>query len=259
MLYKPVKSSLSNNYIEIKTETNHIIKFKITPKVSVDLDNEENGKPFFYVTFDNEYIEVLNDKKSISLDSIRKQYKFKNLLTPELVYDHIQIGFIYANEDPNNHRWMLNFMDVNNKHLFNYIGDNIKVNCPFTTISWEDGIWHGRFVVYKKDVLELTEPTSGQFILSGLGNIGDHIVNPIKDDVDNVSLRYNIHTNMWYCDLIKDKKIIGEIPCKNIISDVNFEGSVDKSSSKPKVSAILKIEDIKGISMALNALIIKRK
>ena len=64
---------------------------------------------------------------------------------------------------------------------------------------------------------------------------------------------------MWYCDLMKKGKKIGEIPCKNIICDVPFIGAVDKSTEKPKVTAQIKVADILGTSIALNALIIKKK
>lgn len=257
VLYKPIKSN--EQIIEIKTETGHIIKFKIIPRVFVDLENEENGQPFFFVNFDNVYEGVERGKKSASLAEIKKTYKNTNLLTPELIYDHIQIGFIYADSDPNNHRWMINFMDVNNKHLFNYIADNVKVNCPFSTMSWEDGVWHGRFVVAKKDIEILDEVKPGEFILTGKGDIGDQIVQPIILDYDHLTLRYNIHENMWYCSHVKDNQEIGSIPCKNIICNAPFEGNIDRSSSKPKVTAIIKKEDVAGISIALNALIIKKK
>lgn len=252
-LYKPIRSD--EHFIEIKAETGHIIKFKIIPKVFIDIDNEQ--EPFYFVNFDNQYEGVETPKGSMSLKEIRIKYKNKNLLTPEMVYDHIQIGFIYAEGDQNNHRWMLNFMDVNNKHLFNYIGDNVKVNCPFSTMSWEDGVWHGRFVVAKKDIDELLELEAGKFVLNGKGNIGEQTVQSIQEDYDHLNLRYNIYENTWYAMYMKDNKEIGSIPCKNIICDVPFEGNIDRSNSKPKVTAILKKEDIKGISVALNSLIIK--
>jgi len=254
-LFKPIKSN--EHIIEIKTETGHIIKFKIIPKVFIDIENDK--EPFYFVNFDNDYQGVETPKGSMSLKEIAKKYKNTNLLTSEMVYDHIQIGFIYAEGDPNNHKWMLNFMDVNNKHLFNYIADNVKVNCPFSTMSWEDGVWHGRFVVAKKDIEILDEVKPGEFVLTGKGDIGNQIVQSIKEDFDHISLRYNIHENTWYCTYMKDNKEIGSIPCKNIICDVPFEGNVDRSPSKPKVTAIIKKEDISGISIALNALIIKKK
>jgi len=261
-LYKPIKGTIKgSNKIEIETETGHRIIFNLNTKIFVDLENKtERNLPFFFVTFEDKYSDTIRTKKSLSLKQIQKKYKDTNLLTPELEYDHIQIGFVYSdNTDPNNHRWMLNFMDVNNNFLFGYNGDSIKVNCPFTTISWEDGIWHGRFAVYKKDVTELLEPNQGQYVLNGSGSIGDHIVTPIKENMDNMSLRYDINNNTWYCDYRFKDKIVGSTPCKNIICDVPFEGKVDRTFPKPKVTAELKIQNIKGITVALNALIIKAK
>jgi len=256
VLFKPIKGKIKNPNIEIETETGHIIKYKIIPEILLDIDNQE--EPFFSVGFTNEYKGVENLKTSLSLKEIKAKYLNSNILG-EREFDHIQIGFVYAEGDPNNHRWMLNFMDVNNKYLFGYYADNIKINCPFSTLSWQDGIWHGRFIINKKDLEELLELKEGYFILQSNTNIGEQQVQEIKEKYDSLSLAYNIQTNNWYCNYLLNEKVIGSIPCKNIICDVPFEGKVDKSSSKPKVTAILKKEDIKGISVALNALIIKRK
>lgn len=259
-LWKPVKHKIiGNDEIILQTETGHIVKFKLKSSLLVDLDNNEDGMPYFFMNLGSDYILTKKNNNAMSLEDIGDKYSNVNIIPHGLDYDHIQIGFIYSDGDPNNHKWMINFMDVNNQYKHGYIGTNIKMNCPFTTTSWEDGVWHGRFIVYKKDVIELIENKQGSFILNGSGDIGSHNVNPIEEKIDAVSLRYNINTNMWYCDLKKDEKKVGEIPCKNIICDVPFEGNVDKSSSKPKVTAEIKLKDIKGISMALNALIIKKK
>jgi len=260
--YKPVKSNIvDQKEITIKTETGHTIIFKITPSVFVDLDSQtEDKKPFFYVTFENDYVDTKSSPKAMSAKTIRKKYIKANLLTEELVYDHIQLGFVYADkDDPNNHKWMLNFMDVNNNYLFGHHGEEVKLDCPFTTMSWEDGNWHGRFIIAKKDVESLTEPVQGFFVLKGKGTVGDQKVTPLENGIDTVSLRFNVYENSWYCEYMQDGKSVGKTPCKNIICDVPFVGKVDKASEKPKVTAELKAKDIKGISVALNALIIKRK
>lgn len=260
--YKPINSKLiTKEKITIKTETGHEISFTLIPRVFVDLDAKtDDKKPFFYVTFDHEYIGTINGSKPMTSKAIRKKFIKVNLLTENSVYDHIQLGFVYADDkDPDNHKWMLNFMDVNNNFLFGYNANKVKLNCPFTTVSWEDGVWHGRFVIYKKDVEELTEPEPGYFVLKGSGNIGTHILTPIEKGIESISLRYNIFSNTWYCEYIQNGKIVGTTPCKNIICDVPFIGKVDLSNDKPKVTAELKVKDIKGISIALNALIIKAK
>ena len=103
------------------------------------------------------------------------------------------------------------------------------------------------------------QPKEGHFILNGKGSIGDHKVQPITEKIDNISLRFNPNENMWYCDYMLKDKVIGSIPCKDIICDVPFIGKVDKNHEKPKVTAELKKKDILGTSMALNAMIIKKK
>lgn len=260
MRYKPTKFEIiSDKILEIKTETGHIVKFKLEPTLSTDIDNEDNGAPFFYLNLNPIYEGVESTNESMTLEQVKSHLNDRNLLNESADYDHIQVGFIYSEGDPNNHRWMLNFMDVNNKYLFGFIADNVKLNCPFTTTSWEDGNWHGRFVVYKKDVDELIETSQGNFELYGKGDVGEMPVTPLEKDVKKISLRYNIYSNMWFAELKSDKETLGEIPCKNIICDVPFEGNVDRSSPKPKVTAELDVNQVAGTSLALNALIIKRK
>lgn len=263
MVFKNVKSSfvLKDGILEIKNEFGYTIYYDIGVVTTVDTYTKyDDGKPDFQASVNLVFKNMKQGKKSMTLSQINKKLKNISILNDKIDYDHIQIGFVYADSnDPNNHKWMLNFMDVNNRYIFGYNTNKIKINCPFTTISWEDGNWHGRFIVYKKDVEELLEPKQDQLVINGNGDIGDHKITPIQNNVDYISLRYNIYTNMWYCDLLNKNKKIGEYPCKAIICDVPFEGHVDKSSSKPKVTAKIKASNIKGISMALNALIIKRK
>lgn len=261
MRYKPTKFEiLTDSVLKLKTETGHIITFNLKADLSTDIDAEEDGNPFFFLNLNAEYVGVEKTENALDLDKVKTLLDKRNVLQESAYYDHIQIGFIYAPGDPNNHKWMLNFMDINNKNLFGFVADNVQLKCPFTTTSWEDGNWHGRFVVHKKDVDTLIETEQGNFILTGKGDIGEQKVTPLEKEVERISLRYNVFSNMWYAELkTKNEEKIGEIPCKNIICDVPFEGSIDRSHPKPKVTADLKIEDVAGTSLALNALIIKRK
>lgn len=258
--YRPTKFEfVSGDELILKTETGHIVKFRLKPELSTDIDNEDNGNPFFYLTLTPEYTGVEPLENALNLKQVSEKLTRRNLLNNDLDYDHIQVGFVYAEGDPNNHRWMLNFMNGSNKYIFGFIADNVKLNCPFTTTSWEDGIWHGRFVIQKKDVEELIETDEGNFELYGKGDIGQQQVTPLEDKVNKISLRYNIYSNMWYAELKNNDEKIGEIPCKNIICDVPFEGNIDRTFPKPKVTADLDINQVAGTSLALNALIIKRK
>lgn len=259
-LYKPISSINKEHEIEILTETGHKIKFKIIPKVLIDLENEDNGQPFFFVNFENIYEGVKSTDTALSLKEIKSKYKNVNILPPETEYDHIQIGFVYAENDPNNHKWMINFMDVNNKSLFGYTGTEIELDCPFSTMSWEDGTWHGRFVVNKEHVEKITENEFGKFKITGSSknSIHEGILTQFPKETTKISLRYDINQNMWYCDYLNKKNVIGSTPCKSIICDVPFKGNIEFNSSKPKVTAEIKIKDLKGYSLALNALILKK-
>jgi len=259
MLNKPIKFKIiKGGELIIETETGHIVKYNLIADMKVDLKQEEDGKPYFSTDVMLDYLNTEKTDKALSIKEVEDKFKMINIL-PKVEYDHIQIGFVYSDGDPNNHKWMLNFMDVNNNYVFGYYANIVKLNCPFTTVSWEDGVWHGRFVVQKKDISKVIEKEEGNFMLSGKGDIGKHILNPVEKDIDTMSLRFNVQTNVWYCDLMKKGEKIGEMPCKNIICDVPFEGKVDIRHEKPKVTAEIKVKDVKGISMALNALIIKAK
>jgi len=258
--YKPTNFDIiSDDVLTIKTETGHIVKYKLETTLSTDIDNDAEGDPFYYVTINPIYIGVESPPGSLSLAKVKKQLADRNLLTPEVKYDHIQIGFVYNDKDEHQHRWMLNFMDADNNHLFNFIGDNIKVNCAFTTKSWKDDIWHGRFIVYKKDVGELVETSQGSYILTGTSNINNHNLIPLDKSIDLVSLRYDIVANTWTCDLKTKGTIVGEFLTKTLICDVPFIGAVNKAVAKPKVTAELNAIDIAGISITHKALIIKKK
>jgi hypothetical protein len=243
-------------------ELGYKLHYKISQSVQADVftEFEEDEYPDFNSSISLEFIKIEPLKNAKTRTEAAELLKTKNIISDEFEYDHIQIGFVYSNNtDINNHKWMINFMDVNNNYIVSYNATEISFDCPFTTTSWEDGNWHGRFVIYKKDVVELLEIDNGKYILKGKGHLGDQMVQPIEEDIDTISIRYNVNENMWYSDYKLNDKTVGSIPCKNIISDVPFVGKIDFSHQKPKVTAELKMSDVKGTSLALNALIIKRK
>lgn len=262
--WKPVNIKfLTSETLELETDTGHIVKFQLKPSLSLDLDQQdENGKPWFYLNLVPEYIGVEDTKNALKSEELESKFKEANIITDSMNYEHIEVGFIYSEGDPNNHKWMLNFMDVNNKYMFGFIGTKITMDSPFSTHSYEqNGNWHGRFLIQKENIDKIIERKSGEFEIIGKGNIGNQqTLNPIPNDVEKLALRYNVFSNTWFCDYLdKENNNIGGTPCKNIICDVPFEGSIDRNHAKPKVTATMNKSDVAGISLALNALIIKRK
>ena len=72
-------------------------------------------------------------------------------------------------------------------------------------------------------------------------------------------LRYNIREDIWLCDFLdKKEKEIEVVSCKKIICDAPFEGKTT-SGDKPKVSAMISIDDVSEVAIALNSLIIRGK
>ena len=54
--WKPVTSKIVGDpIISIQTETGHIIKVKLTSKVSIDIDADEDGLPYFFINVPADY------------------------------------------------------------------------------------------------------------------------------------------------------------------------------------------------------------
>ncbi len=260
MSYRNTKFSyeLDKDILTIKTDLGYILKYKLNLDVQVDpFTKYDDNLPDFVVTPQVEFQEQKVTKQAIPFKQLATKLSKENLIK-NTNFSFIHVGFIYSPGDPNNHRWMINAFDKDNNFLFNFIGDNIKMNCPFSTVSWQDGIWHGRFIIDKKDITSIFEPKPGNFIIKGKSKLNPKI-EPIKEKIDKISVRYNIEQNLWYCDYKYKNNQIGSYPTKHLICDVPFEGNIDRNHSKPKVTAELKAKDIKGISVGLDRVVIKKK
>ena len=266
-LFKFIKGKIKKDIVVINTELGYDLYYKLTPEIKVDLSQEENGMPFFSVGFKQEYLKTVPTKKAISLEKTRQKLINASSIPLDLDYDNFHIGFVYSDGDVNNHRWMLNFFDKQNNYLTSLHCDKIKVRCPFDTTSWQDGIWHGRFMVYKSHVSNIIEKENGDIEIVGkLSTICKPLDSKkvcssqnIPEKTKWLRLRYNIRENIWYCDFLsKTEKEIETVICKKIICDAPFEGKVT-SGDKPKVSAIININDVSEVAIALNSLIIRGK
>ncbi len=277
---------MSSTYRVVKTELNHdilIVKipkfgmelhYKMDPLTTIDFETKyDDGMPDFTTSVQLEFIKVVKLKNLKSQDEITNILKKESIIPPDLVYDHVLVGFTYGNDtDPNNHRWWLDFRDTKNQSVYNYYSDKLEINCPITTKAWHDedpnGIWHGRFVLSKNELKTILEPEHGKLIVNGnlkyaCSRIDKNKVCSIENvpkETESLRLRYNVREDIWFCDVLdKADNQIAQIPCKSIICDAKMYSEVKMIGDKPKVNMRVNINDISEVAIAINSLIIRGK
>ena len=276
MIFKPITSKIKikGNKIIFENELGFKETFRMEYNTFVDTNIYnpkecemcKKGIPEHQtnISFIREKIEktkhaVTNHKKLVAL------MKDRDIIPPKLDYDIVHLGFVYSDGDPNNHRWMLNFFNKNNDQIYNIYFDEVQINCPTTSKSWHEGIWHGRFTFSKNDLLSITQPTTRKVIITGKQKEPldmDKICSPqnIPAKASELRLRYNIREDLWFCDFLdKKQKELGTIPAKSLICDAPMKGVVLNVGNMPKVSVIIKTKDISNMAVAINSLIIRGK
>jgi len=270
--YRIVKSKLKKDIIIITLSDFGIdLHYKINHLTQVDPVTKYGDGELDYTTDVNlDFIKLVKHKNAKTTEEILNLIKSTSILPPDLLYDHILLGYVYADDsDPNNHRWWLDVRDSKNQSIFNYYGDKLIINCPVTTKAWHDedpeGIWHGRMVFSKNEIVSIKEQKPGQLVINGKGRSepidSSKICSPqnIPKKTSSLRLRYNIREDIWFCDLLdKEDKPLGVIPCKSIICDAKMYSSV-MEGEKPKVSVKININDISDVAIAINSLIIRGK
>ena len=270
--YRIVKSKIKNDLLIVSIPDFGIdLHYKLLHSTSVDpITKYDDDVPDFTTEVNIDFIKIVKHKNSKTQQEIANLLKDTSIIPPNLVYDHVLVGFVYADvSDPNNFRWWLDFRDSKNQSIYNYYGDNIEINCPITTKSWHDedpnGIWHGRFVLSSNELSYIKEPSTGKLIINGKPKTEkldySKVCSPtqLPKKGKKLRLRYNIREDIWFCDVLdKNNKELETIPCKSIICDAKMYGDVIPGN-KPKVSTIVNISDISNIAIAVNSLIIRGK
>jgi hypothetical protein len=174
---------------------------------------------------------------------------------------------VYSDQtDPNNHKWWIDLRDSNNNGIYNIYGEEIVINCPFTTTSWfANDYHHGRFVFYQDDIKDIIYK-NGKITIRGkkkpIKTDLTKVCSPqdIPKDVVKLRLRYNINNDMWFCDFLDSKgKEVNVLGVKSILCDAPAVGTVLNNGNKPKVSIIINIKDISNIGIEINSLLIRGK
>lgn len=270
-----IRSKLDNNILIIKIPQFGLdLHYEIIPLTTIDIDTKfDDGIPDFATSASLKFIKIVKHKNIKSHDEIKEILRKESIIPPDLEYDHMLLGFVYATDsDPNNHRWWLDFRNSKDQSVYNYFGDRVEINCPITTKAWHDsdpnGIWHGRFVFSSNELKSIIEEDIGILKINGKLrteckpldiNRVCNITN-VPENTVSLRLRYNIREDIWFCDILdKEDKQIGQIPCKSIICDAKMYGQITMIGGKPRVSTRVNINDISDIAIAINSLIIRGK
>lgn len=264
MNYREINTTktFKDDILTIETEFGHKLSFKIIPSILIDIENDyDDGLPDFSSNVKLEFIKIETNPKTIPQEEIKEIYKLRSIIPSNLEYDHVLLGFVYAEKtDPTNHKWWLDFRDSFNKSVFSYFSNFIDIECQISTKSWNDGIWHGRYVFAKKDIGSILEKEPGKLIISGVKNI-EQIQNSIKlpEKTSYLRLRYNIREDFWNADIMSsDHKQIDTLIGKNIITTAKMKTHI-LSDSKPKVSTRVDLNDIGDVGILVNTIIIQGK
>lgn len=258
MNYLPIDTKIDKDIIKISTEFGYIIYYKLKYITYIDpFTKYDDNIPDFKTDLYLEFIKIEKEKDHKSQKEIQQLIKNKNIIPSSLDYDFAHLGFVYADGDPNNHRWMLNFFNKNNQNVFNLYFDDIDIKCPLTTTSWHDGIWHGRFLFNKNDIEKITMSTPNKITIIGKKNKNKKKPLDVPKETTHLRLRYNINENIWYVDLLNNDKEIDSLICKTILCDAPLKGAVLRAGSRPKVSCVIKIKDVSSIERTLNTIVIR--
>ena len=202
--------------------------------------------------------------KAKSREDIMEHLLTRNVLPEGLDFENFTVGFVYATPDnPMNHKWMFEFRK--NKRIFHAMHfSGVVIDCPFSTTSWHDNIYHGRFQIDKNAYTKVTEQKPGWVTIGG--NKSKHTTKGdtglIPEGCMDIRFRYNIKTDYWYADFL-DKAggtIAKPLQMHDILGEgVKVLGNIDwdTNPAKPKVTLHCNPAEIKNIMMMAETLVMK--
>jgi len=268
---KPKEATLKDGVLTIETEYGYEVSFNMKPFFGINTTRPwmKNVKqidiPEFQTAFNMQPIAVnALDGKAKTRDEVLEHLKSRNVLPEGIDFDNFTVGFVYATPDnPMNHKWMLEFRK--NKRIFHAMHfSGVIIDCPFSTTSWHDNIYHGRFQIDKNTYTKVTEQKPGWVTI--LGNKSKHSakgdVGMIPDGCVDIRFRFNVKTDYWYADFLNTK---GETISKPLqMHDILGEGVIvkgdidwDTNPAKPKVTMHADPKDVKNMMMMAETLVLK--
>jgi len=266
---KPLTATLKDGILSIDIEYGYQVQFKMQPYFGINttrawMKNKEGiDIPEFQTAFNMSPIAVNKLADAKSREDILEHLKTRNVL-PEMEFENFTVGFVYANADnPQNHKWMFEFRKAKNIfHAMHFLGCDI--DCPFSTTSWHDGIYHGRFQINKEAFKSVLENKPGWVTITGNKNKhrpkGDVAIIPVN--AERIRFRFNVKTDYWYGDFLgKDgQSVAPSLKMHDILGEgIKLEGHIDWDSNpaKPRVMFHAECKDIKDASMMAETLVIK--
>ncbi len=268
---KPKEATLVDGILTLPVEYGYVVKFDMKPFFGINItrpwaQHQKTGAliPEYQTAFNMSPIDVSPAEGFKTRDEILEHLKTRNVL-PDIEFDNFTIGFVYANADnPMNHHWMFEFRrNKNIFHAIHFLG--VNVDCPFSTTSWHDGIYHGRFQINREAFKSVLEEKPGWVTIVG-NNKNKHRpkgdTTAIPAGAEKIRLRFNVKTDYWYGDWIgKDGEAVSQpLKMHDILGEgIRLTGHIDWDSNpvKPRVMSYINCSEIKDITMMAETLVIK--
>ncbi len=262
----PKKMTYKDGKMHIPTKYGYDVNVDFEFSIALDPTEFKSGTPVFSINPNLKKAVVVANKDAIPDTELIKQLKKVPVVPDEWKWQDFLVGFIYSNpQDPDNHKWFLQVR--RNKQIFSSVPIlGVDIDCPVSTFSWHDGfpggIYHGRFLIDKKDMIEIKEEKWGFIKIIGKQPEGvDGDTSMIPEGVKFVRLRFNIKTDFWYIDWLdsKEKEVGKPVEFRSFVSTCPMKGIADYSKTKPWVSMRIKVDDIGQIQKMGEYVVINRK
>jgi len=248
-----------------ETEFGHKITSKIINNMQVNQETEFPQRyPEYFVQYAFKPLKVEPQKNAKDMKDMRDILRRRNILDQADVFDDVMVGFVYGDErDPNNHTWMFQFR-LNGQIVgtMNYLNIDVR-QCPMKTFAWfENGVWHLRFFIEKKDIKSIEEVSFNNAVLTGKGikKIISSTSEEIPKEYDRVRMRCDVKKNNWFAEFLDSKQsIIKTFTLKNIKCSAPIYGNADFMHPKPWVSDYCLKKEIQDIQILDDLLVIQGK
>jgi hypothetical protein len=269
-VFRSVRFKSDAKQLVVRTEIGYDLIFELTPQVRVNpYEATKEGNPEFQTSIIWKLLAARPRGNAMKVPEIKDLVKDRSILPMEADWDIAQVGFVYSNNrDPNNHRWWIEALKSGKRmgefeSVLSEYPLQIESTAPIGTRAWFDGIYHGRFTFAKDFIEDIKEISPGYISVNGNGK---GRISDIKPNVDipegaiTIRLRYDIRKDFWYAEFLDDTgKVLDTKTAKNVKSDAKFKGHIFPDPNRPKVSGMIRVDDVESIQLQESMIIIKGK
>lgn len=253
--------------LTIPDQFGYKIQFHVEPLLSINQYTPfMNNVPEYQTNIMMRPVHIARDEKSLNQKAIQEKLKTMSVVPNSIDYENFSIGFVYATaENPMNHKWMLEYRKAGNIFYAQHFEGVRLENVDIGTMSWNQGIWHGRFTVKKGAFKTIVEESPNQIVIKGKApskHTAKGDTSLIGEGVDRLKFRYNIKTDIWYAEMLgpDGATVSPTLEFKSILGEnVTMRGDIDWGHQKPKVSVYMDVSKIKEIKLMSDTLIIQGK